>query len=68
MIYGIPWKGNAYALNISIHEQYPYDSLDQNNLAQVGKALHYPSKFEKVCYGTQCIFEKTYKGNYKCIV
>jgi hypothetical protein len=30
-------RGNAHALNIPMHEQYPFDSLDQNNLAHVGK-------------------------------
>jgi hypothetical protein len=25
--------------------------------------MHYPSKFEKICYGTQCIYGITYKGN-----
>jgi hypothetical protein len=42
---------NACALNIPMHEQHPFGSLDQNNLAHVGKAMHYPSKFEKICYG-----------------
>ncbi len=34
-----------------MHEQYPFGSLDQNNLAHVGRAMDYPSKFEKICYG-----------------
>jgi hypothetical protein len=44
-------KGNACALNILMHEQYPFGNLDQNNLTHVGMAMHYPSKFEKICYG-----------------
>jgi hypothetical protein len=43
-------RGNACALNIPMHEQYPFFSLDQNNLAHVGRVMHYPSKFEKICY------------------
>jgi hypothetical protein len=35
-------RGNACALNIPMHEQYPFGSLDQNNLAHVGKTMHYP--------------------------
>jgi hypothetical protein len=46
-------RGNA--CNIPMYEQYPFDSLDQNNLAHVGRDMHYPSKFEKICYGAQCI-------------
>jgi hypothetical protein len=38
-------RGNACALNIPMHEQYPYDNLDQNNFAHVGRAIHYLSKF-----------------------
>jgi hypothetical protein len=38
------------------------DSLDQNNLAHVGKAMYYLSKFQKICYGAQCIYGTTYKG------
>jgi len=44
-------RGNAYALNIPMHEQYPFGSLDQNNLAHVGRAMQNLSKFEKICYG-----------------
>jgi hypothetical protein len=29
---GYSTKGIAFALNIHKHEQYPFDSLDQNNL------------------------------------
>jgi hypothetical protein len=25
-------------------------------------AMHYPSNFEKICYGAQCISRLTYKG------
>ncbi len=51
---GYPDRGNA--CNIPMHEQYPSNNLDQNNLTHVGKDMHYPSKFEKICYGAQCIF------------
>jgi hypothetical protein len=61
-------RGNACALNIPMHEQYPFGSLDQNNLAHVGRVMHHPSKFEKICYGAQCIFGITYKGYCSCIV
>ncbi len=44
-------RGNPCALNIPMHEQYPFGSLDQNKLGHVGKAMHYPSKFGKICYG-----------------
>jgi hypothetical protein len=44
-------RGNARALNIPMHEQYPSYSLEQNNLAHVGKAMFYPFKFENICYG-----------------
>jgi len=58
---GYPIKGNACALSIPCHKQYPFDSLDQNNLAHVfieypkhgivlfvgfGKAMQYPSMFQ----------------------
>jgi hypothetical protein len=33
-------RGNACALNILMHEQYLFDSLNQNNLAHVGKARY----------------------------
>jgi hypothetical protein len=65
---GYSKRSNACALNIPMHEQYPSNSLDQNNLAHVGKVMHYPFKFEKICYGTQCIYGITYKGYYRCIV
>jgi len=65
---GYPERDNACALNILMHEQYPFDSLNQNNLAHVGRAMHYPSKFEKICYGTQCIYGKTYEGYCRCVV
>jgi hypothetical protein len=32
---GYPTRGIACALSIPMHEQYPYNSLDQNNLAHV---------------------------------
>jgi hypothetical protein len=48
-------RANTCALNILMHDQYSFNSLDQNNLAHVDKVMHYPSKFEKICYGTQCI-------------
>jgi len=51
-----------------MHEQHPSDSLNQNNLARVGRVMHYPSKFEKIFYGAQCIYGITYKGYYMCIV
>jgi hypothetical protein len=39
MIFGI-----KCALNIPMHEQYLFGSLDQNNLAHVGKAMQtFPS-------------------------
>ncbi len=59
---GYPERGNACALNILVHEQCPFGSLDQNNLTHVDRAMHYPSKFEKICYGI------TYKGCWRCIV
>jgi len=34
-----------------MHEQYPSDILNQINLVHVGRAMHYPSKFEKIYYG-----------------
>jgi hypothetical protein len=34
-----------------MHEQYPFGSLDQNNLTNVGRAMQNPSKFGKICYG-----------------
>jgi hypothetical protein len=40
---GYPERDNACALNIPMHEQYPFGSLDQNNLAHVGKAKTFPS-------------------------
>jgi hypothetical protein len=52
--FGYPERGNA--CTIPMHEQYPFDSLDQNNLADVDRDMHYPSKFEKICYRTQMIF------------
>jgi len=55
-------RGNACALNIFMHKQYPFNNLDENNLAHVGKAMHYPFKLENICYGAQCIYEKTYEG------
>jgi hypothetical protein len=48
---GYPKRGNACALNIPMHEQYPFDIPDQNNLTHVGKVMHYPYKFGKICYG-----------------
>jgi hypothetical protein len=60
--------GNACALNILMHEQYLFDSLNQNNLAHVGRDMHYPSKFENICYGAQCIYGITYEGYWKCIM
>jgi hypothetical protein len=47
---------NACALNIPMHKQYHFDSLDQNKITHVDRAMHYPLKFEKICYGAQCIF------------
>ncbi len=35
------WRGIAHAQNYIIHLQYPFGSLDQNNLAHVGKAVCY---------------------------
>jgi hypothetical protein len=32
-----------------------------------GMAMHYPSKFETICYGAQCIFGIIYKGHCRCI-
>jgi hypothetical protein len=40
MIFWYFERGNACALNIFMHEQYPFDSLNQNNLAHVGKAMY----------------------------
>jgi hypothetical protein len=40
-------RGNAYALNIPMHDQYPSDSLNRNNLAHVGRAMHYPPSLKK---------------------
>jgi hypothetical protein len=57
---GYPDRGNA--CNIPMHEQYPSNNLDQNNLTHVGKDMHYPSKFEKICYGAQCIFGIPWEG------
>jgi hypothetical protein len=59
---------NACALNIPTHEQNPFGSLDQNKLTHVGRAMHYPSKFEKICYGAQCISGIIYKGYCMCIM
>jgi hypothetical protein len=50
-------RGNAHALTIFMHDQYPFDSLDQNNLAHVGRAMHYPSKFQNICYGAQYLWD-----------
>ncbi len=58
---GYPKRGNACALNIPMHEQYPFGSLNQNDSAHVGRAMHYPSKFGKICYGPN-VFIGTYKG------
>jgi hypothetical protein len=30
-----------------------------------GGVMKYPSKFQKICYGTQCIFKIPYKGYCK---
>jgi hypothetical protein len=43
-------SSNASTLNIPMHEQYPFDSLNQNNLTHVSRAMHYPSKFRKIYY------------------
>ncbi len=53
---GYPKRDIACALNIPMHEQYHFDNLNQNNLTHVGRDMHYPSKFEKICYGAQYIF------------
>ncbi len=45
-----PERGNACALNIPMHKQYPFGSLDQNNLTHAGRAMQNPSKFGKICY------------------
>jgi hypothetical protein len=40
-------RGNAYALNIPMHERYYFGSPDQNNLTHVGRAMQNPFKFGK---------------------
>ncbi len=50
-------RGNACALNIPMHEQYPFGSLDQKNLTHVGKAMQNPSNFGKICYGPNVFME-----------
>jgi hypothetical protein len=59
---GYTKRGNACPLNILMHEQYPSNSLDQNNLAHVSRDMHYPSKFKKMCYGAQCILGYLIRG------
>jgi hypothetical protein len=61
MILGFPKSGNACALNIPMHEQYPFGSLNQNNLAHVVGLCIIPPILEKYIMD-QCIFEITYKG------
>jgi hypothetical protein len=55
-------KGIAGVLSSFEHEQYPFDTLDQNNSAHgvysvaeillgFGRAMHYPFMCQKICYG-----------------
>jgi hypothetical protein len=61
-------RGNACALDIPMHDQYPFNNQDQNNLTHVGRVMYYPSKFENSCYGARCTYGITYKGYYRCIM
>ncbi len=44
-------RDNACAWDIPMHDQYPFNNQDQNNLTHVGRVMYYPSKFENSCYG-----------------
>jgi hypothetical protein len=60
----------------------PFDSIGQNNLAHgvywmpqiryclllnFGRGMQYPSKFQNICYGTQCVFGIPWERYYKFI-
>jgi len=75
-------RGIACALNIPMYEKYPFNSLDENNLTHgvyflpqvgitffvgFGRVMQYPSKFQKICYETQCVFETPRERYYRCI-
>jgi len=80
---GYPTRGIACAINIPKHEQCPFDSINQNNLLVVfieypkqlgstfligfGRLMQYPSKFQKICYGAQCIYGVPYERYFMCI-
>jgi hypothetical protein len=44
---GYPKRGNACALNIPMHEQYHFGSLDQNDLAMLVGLCITPPSLEK---------------------
>jgi len=67
-------KGIAGVLCIFEHEQYPSSSVDPwcliieylnesiDFLIGFGMTMEYPYKFQKICYGIQCISKIPYKG------
>ncbi len=60
-------RGIIGVLNSFVHEQYPsnkvdpwclitkYPNEDIGFLVGFGRAMQYPSMFQKICCGTQCI-------------
>jgi hypothetical protein len=64
---GYPTRGIIGVLNSFVHEQYPsnkidpwcliieYPNEDIGFLVGFGRATQYPSMFQKICCGAQCI-------------
>ncbi len=40
--------------------EYPKQGI--GFVVSFGKVMQYPSKFQNICYGAQCIFEIPYEG------